>query len=66
MKNKLKTHKATVKRFKLTASGKLKHYHQGNNHLKAGKNALQKKRKRGVGFLKSKRQIRNLTSVMGL
>lgn len=45
---KMKTHKATQKRFKLTAGGKLMHNSQGDNaHLKANKDRGEKARKKG-------------------
>ncbi|MEI7579102.1 MAG: bL35 family ribosomal protein [bacterium] len=46
---KIKTHKATAKRFKLTGNNKLRHLKQGNNtHLKAHKSHAQKARKKGM------------------
>jgi ribosomal protein L35 len=44
---KVKTHKATKKRFKLTANKKVLHYSQGDNsHLKANKDRGRKQGKR--------------------
>ena len=34
---KLKTHKATQKRFKITGTGKIMHMHQGKSHLRIAK-----------------------------
>jgi len=52
MKNKIKTHKATAKRFKLTGKKKLRHNKQGDNaHLKANKNRNQKARQKGKTIL---------------
>ena len=34
---KIKTHKATAKRFKLTATGKIMHTHVGKSHLRRRK-----------------------------
>lgn len=43
--NKMKTHKSTKKRFRLTASGKAMHRHSGTSHLATG---LSKKRRRNL------------------
>lgn len=65
MKYKLKTHKATVKRFKKTAKGKLRHKRQmDNNHLKANKNKRTIKRQGKRAFLGSKTQVKKLTKLM--
>lgn len=66
MKNKIKTHKASSKRFKLSASGKVKHNVQGNNHLKAGKNRAQKTRKKGFKVLNSKNEIAKIIKLTGI
>ncbi|HEX5444402.1 MAG TPA: 50S ribosomal protein L35 [Pirellulales bacterium] len=42
---KQKTHKATKKRFRLTANGKAMHRHAGTSHLAAG---MSKKRRRNL------------------
>ena len=42
---KMKTHKGTKKRFRLTATGKVKHRHAGTSHLAAG---MSKKRRRNL------------------
>jgi large subunit ribosomal protein L35 len=42
---KQKTHKATKKRFRLTATGKAKHRQAGTSHLAAG---MSKKRRRNL------------------
>jgi len=66
MKIKFKTHKATSKRFKKTASGKLMHYSQGDNsHLKTNKNRSEKARKKGAHALACKGDIKNITKIMG-
>lgn len=60
-----KTHKASVKRFKMTASGKLKHKKQlDNDHLKAHKSNRTKNRQSKPGFLRSKLQIRKIKKLM--
>jgi len=61
MAKKAKTHKATVKRFKLTGRGKLMHKRQGDNeHLMAHKSARAKNRKKHMSEIGSKDQARNL------
>lgn len=60
-----KTHKATVKRFKVTASGKLVHKKQMDNaHYKANKNTRTKNRQTKRGELTSKTQIKKLKQLM--
>lgn len=52
MKNKIKTHKATKKRFKVTAKGKVVHQKQGNNeHLRIKKSNPRKARLNKQGTL---------------
>lgn len=41
---KMKTKKTAVKRFKKTASGKLKYAHMGGSHILTNKNRKQKRR----------------------
>ena len=54
-KNKIKTHKATAKRFKVSGSGKVRHQKQGNNdHLKIKKSSSRKARLRGSDSLSNK------------
>lgn len=54
MKTKIKTHKATKKRFKLTAKNKLMHNTQGDNaHLKTNKYRGEKTRGKGTHVLSS-------------
>jgi large subunit ribosomal protein L35 len=45
---KMKTHKGTKKRFRLTASGKVKHRHAGTSHLATRKTHKQKRNLRGT------------------
>jgi large subunit ribosomal protein L35 len=40
----MKTHKGMKKRFKITASGKLRYKHPSGNHLMNSKNAKRRKR----------------------
>lgn len=66
MKIKFKTHKATSKRFKKTATGLLLHYSQGDNsHLKVNKNRAQKNRKQGAHALTNKGDIKNINKIIG-
>ncbi len=65
MKTKQKTHKATAKRFKITPSGKVRHYSQGDNsHLKANKNRGQKARKKGIQTLSNNGDIKKLVKLI--
>jgi len=41
---KQKTHKGLSKRFKITASGKVKHRRAGGSHLMSGKSAKRRRR----------------------
>lgn len=61
MKNKIKTHKATSKRFQLTTTGRLRHNKQGDNaHLKIKKNRAQKARLKGKSDLSQKTEIQKV------
>ncbi|MFH1370907.1 MAG: 50S ribosomal protein L35 [Planctomycetota bacterium] len=44
---KLKSHKGTKKRFKITAKGKLRYKHPGTGHLMSSKNAKRRRRLTG-------------------
>jgi large subunit ribosomal protein L35 len=48
---KMKTHKGIVKRFKLTAKGKLRYKHPGSGHLMNSKNAKRRRRLGGPATL---------------
>jgi len=48
---KMKTHKGTKKRFRLTASGKAKHRRAGTSHLATRKTHKQKRNLRGTGLV---------------
>lgn len=55
---KMKTHKGTKKRFRLTANGKAKHRHAGTSHLAWRKDQKTKRHLRGtvvVNSVESKR-----------
>jgi large subunit ribosomal protein L35 len=45
---KMKTHKGTKKRFRLTASGKAKHRHAGTSHLASRMSQKRKRNLRGT------------------
>ncbi len=61
MKNKIKTHKASSKRFKITKNKKVMHQHQGDNaHLKVNKSSSQKQNKKGRGNLASSKESRKI------
>jgi large subunit ribosomal protein L35 len=45
---KIKTHKGTKKRFRLTAKGKVKHRSSGTSHLAARMSHKRKRNKRGT------------------
>jgi len=47
MKNKMKTNKAAAKRFKVTSSGKVLRYKQGQRHLLEHESANTKRNRRG-------------------
>lgn len=48
---KMKTHKATKKRFRLTATGKVKHRGAGTSHLAIRMSAKRKRKLRGTRVL---------------
>ncbi len=50
---KQKTHKGTKKRFRLTASGKVKHRQAGTSHLAGRMSHKRKRNLRGTGVLKT-------------
>ena len=50
---KMKTHKGTKKRFRLTASGKVKHRRAGTSHLATRKTHKQKRNLRGTAVVKT-------------
>ncbi len=49
---KMKTHKGTKKRFKITANGKVKHRSSGTSHLAARMSHKRKRNLRGTTVLK--------------
>lgn len=50
---KMKTKRAAVKRFKRTATGKLKHYHANTSHLFASKTQKRKRQLRRPALVSS-------------
>jgi large subunit ribosomal protein L35 len=43
-KNKMKTHSGAKKRFFVTGTGKIRHYHSGHSHRLQGKDAARRRR----------------------
>lgn len=65
-KIKAKTHKSTAKRFKLTATGKLKHRSQGDNgHAKGFQARREKRNARKSHVLASSKEARKLSRLLG-
>lgn len=60
---KKKTNKAAAKRFKKTASGKLKYHKSGTGHLLGGKSRKRKRALRGPGIL-SKPETKRITNML--
>jgi large subunit ribosomal protein L35 len=55
---KLKTRKATAKRFRFTASGKIKHGRSNRGHLMSHRKSKRKRNLRGTGYLSAADQGR--------
>ena len=62
---KQKTHKGSVKRFKVTKKGKLKHYNTGHSHLMSTKSAKRKRKMRKASIL-SATHAKNVAKLMGI
>jgi large subunit ribosomal protein L35 len=62
---KMKTNRAAMKRFTLTASGKIKRDHSGAGHLFTGKSREQKRRLGGSAFVAKpdERRIKKLLCI---
>lgn len=60
---KMKTHKGTKKRFRLTASGKVKHRQCGTSHLATRKTHKQKRNLRGTTVL-HKSLVKSITEAL--
>jgi large subunit ribosomal protein L35 len=65
MPHKHKPHKGVAKRFKVTATGKLKHRHELSTHLRSGRSA-NKKRHLGRPAVLYEGLARNLRRMLGL
>jgi large subunit ribosomal protein L35 len=61
---KMKTHKASKKRFRVTASGKLKRRQAGKKHLLSHKTGKRKRHLRET-IIESKKRIKKYISLMG-
>ncbi|NQU38581.1 MAG: 50S ribosomal protein L35 [Lentisphaerae bacterium] len=62
---KRKTNKSAAKRFKVTATGKLKYHKAGSGHLLAGKTRKRKRSLRAAGTLSKVEttRVKNMLSV---
>ena len=49
--SKMKSHSGAKKRFRVTASGKIKRAHQGKNHILSKKNTKRKRRLRSGAYV---------------
>ena len=63
-KIKMKTHKGVKKRFRLTASGKVKHRHSGTSHLAWRKDHQTKRELRGTTVL-AKVDVKKIHTALG-
>ncbi|RMD77734.1 50S ribosomal protein L35 [Candidatus Dojkabacteria bacterium] len=66
-KYKIKTHKSTVKRFKITGSGKVirqKQQERNNSHLRSFKNRKQKSIRKDKLVISSKGNIRKIKKLI--
>ena len=61
---KMKTHKGTKKRFRLTATGKVKHRCAGTSHLAASMSAKRKRNLRGTTVV-DKVEAKKIRDVLG-
>jgi len=61
---KMKTHKGTKKRFRLTAKGKAKHRRAGTSHLAFRKTQKQKRNLRGTGGV-AKTELKRIHLALG-
>ncbi|MGC4004184.1 MAG: 50S ribosomal protein L35 [Pirellulales bacterium] len=60
---KQKTHKGTKKRFRVTATGKLKHRRAGTSHLNVSLSSKRRRNLRGTGVLEAVDTPRLLTAL---
>jgi large subunit ribosomal protein L35 len=65
---KLKPHKGVASRFKVTASGKLKHRHELNSHLRSNRSAKKKRHLGRASVLDEghAKRFRGLLAISGL
>ena len=61
---KLKTKKSVAKRFKLTGTGKVKHFGAGKSHLLSKKSSKRKRRLRKAALLTNKGDIRTIKRLL--
>ncbi len=69
MRNKIKTHKATAKRFKITGSGKVARTHQqkrNNAHLKSKKSRSEKRLNPDSYVINAKGQVKRIKKLLNI
>ncbi len=69
MRNKIKTHKATAKLFKITGSGKVTRTHQqgrNNAHLKSKKSRSQKRANPESYVINAKGQVKRIKKLLNI
>ncbi len=64
MGKKLKTHKGTAKRFKLTKRGKVKHGTCGKSHLLSSKESSRKRGMRKAGSIELTKSMQDLKRLL--
>jgi len=62
---KMKTHKGTKKRFRLTAKGKAKHRSAGTSHLAYRKTQKQKRNLRGTTIVQNETEAAKIRIALG-
>ncbi|MDG1873699.1 MAG: 50S ribosomal protein L35 [Mariniblastus sp.] len=63
--NKMKTHKGTKKRFRLTATGKVKHRSAGKSHRNVRMSAKRTRQLRGGGTLLDTCMVKSIVKSLG-
>ncbi len=63
--NKMKTHKGTKKRFRLTATGKVKHRASGKSHRNVRMSSKRTRKLRGGGALLDTCMVKSVTKALG-
>ena len=61
---KLKTKKSVAKRFKITGTGKIKHFGAGGSHLLSKKSSKRKRRIKKSAILKGKGDIKTVKRLL--